>query len=218
MSLKLIGNGLSPFVRKVRVVLAEKGLSYEHDPMVPFGVSAEYKRMHPLGKIPTLVDGDRVVPDSSAICLYLERTHPQPALYPSDPYELARAVWYEEFSDGGLINGTIPFFQERVLGPLFFKRPGDEAKVKQAAEQTLPPLFDYLEASLGDADYLVADRFSIADVALGALFVNYRHGRGEIDASRWPKLAAWVERVHGRPSFKALIEEDARILKGAGQA
>ena len=46
MTLKLIGNGLSPFVRKTRIALAEKGLAYEHDPMVPVGVSAEYKKKH----------------------------------------------------------------------------------------------------------------------------------------------------------------------------
>src|SRR4030095_12837187 len=54
MALKLIGNGLSPFVRKARIALAEKGLTYEHDPMVPFGVSAEYKRTHPLRETPLL--------------------------------------------------------------------------------------------------------------------------------------------------------------------
>ena len=54
MSLKLIGASISPFVRKVRVVLAEKGLSYEHDPMVPLGVSDDYRRLHPMGKIPVL--------------------------------------------------------------------------------------------------------------------------------------------------------------------
>jgi len=89
MSLKLIGAHVSPFVRKVRVFLAEKSLPYEHDPMVPFGVSDEYKRMHPQGKVPVLTDGDKVIPDSSAICVYLEKTQADPSLYPSDAYDLA---------------------------------------------------------------------------------------------------------------------------------
>lgn len=214
MSLKVIGAGLSPYVRKVRVALAEKGVSYEHDPMVPFGVPDAYKRMHPLGKIPTLVDGERVVPDSSAILVYLEGIHPEPALYPSDPYARARAVWLEEFADGGLVNGTVPFFQERFLNPVFFKKEGDEARVEHAATKVLPPLFDYLERELGDDGWLVADRFSVADVAVGTQFVNYFHGRGEIDAGRWPRLAAYVRRVHERPSFAALIEEDRKTAGG----
>lgn len=208
MSLKLIGANISPFVRKVRVVLAEKGLSYDHDPMIPVGVSDEYRRLHPLGKIPTLTDGDKVIPDSSAICVYLERLQPDPALYPSDGYELSRAVWFEEFADAGLINGTIVLFQERLLGPVFFKRDGDEAKVKEALETTIPPLFDYLERELGDSDWLVGNRYGIADLAVGTQFVNFAHGKGEVDAARWPKLAAYVERLHTRPSFKAIIEEE----------
>jgi len=213
MSLKLIGAPISPFVRKVRVLLAEKGLSYEHDPMVPFGVSDEYKRMHPLGKIPVLTDGDKVIPDSTAICVYLEKTHAEPALYPSDAYELARAIWYEEFADSGFIVGTIVPFQERVLGPLFLKREGDEAKVETALKETIPPYFDYLERELGEDDWLVGSRFSIADIATGTQFVNFAHGRGEVDAERWPRLAAYVERVLTRPSFKAIIEEEQALLK-----
>ena len=213
MSLKLIGTHLSPFVRKVRVLLAEKGLTYEHDPMMPFGVSDEYKRMHPLGKVPVLTDGDKVIPDSSAICVYLEKTHADPALYPSDAYELARALWFEEFADAGLINGTIVLFQERVLGPVIFKREGDQAKLETALNETIPPLFDYLERELGDDDWLVGKRFSIADIATGIQFVSFAHGKGEVDAERWPRLAAYVERVVTRPSFKAIIEEEQAILK-----
>ena len=55
MALKVTGVGLSPFVRKVRVVLEEKGLDYEHDPMLPMGVSDQYKQKHPMGKIPILL-------------------------------------------------------------------------------------------------------------------------------------------------------------------
>ncbi|MEN8160221.1 MAG: glutathione S-transferase family protein [Myxococcota bacterium] len=213
MTLKLIGAALSPFVRKVRVALAEKGLAYEHDPMMPFGVSDEYKRKHPLGKIPCLEVDGRPLPDSSAILAYLEKREPGPALYPSDPYEHGRAVWFEEFADTGLLNGTIVFFQQRLLSPVFFKREPDEAAIQKAATETLPPLFDYLERELGDADYLVGNRFGVADIAVGSQFVNYRHGEGEVDAGRWPRLAAYVERVLARPSFKGLIEEEQNGIK-----
>lgn len=217
MTLELIGIGLSPYVRKARVVLAEKGLAYEHDPMLPVGVSEEYKRMHPLGKIPTLRDGDRVVPDSSAILLYLEGIQPEPALYPQEPYERARAVWLEELADDGLVKGTAAFFQERVVNPRFFQREPDEARVETARTETLPPLFDYLERELGDEAWYVGGRFSVADVAIGCQFVNYFLGRGELDAERWPALAAWVERVHARPSFKALIEEERAALGASSE-
>jgi glutathione S-transferase len=216
MTLKLIGAGLSPFVRKVRIALAEKGLAYEHDPMVPFGVSAEYKRKHPLGKIPLLEVDGRPLPDSSAILAYLEKLQPQPALYPADAFDHARAIWLEELADSGLLAGVVPFFQQRVLQPLFFKKPGDETLVAKAATETLPPVFDYLERELGTNDTLVGNRFTVADLAVGSILVNYRHGKGEIDAARWPQLAAYLERIHARPSFKGLIEEDRRALQSLG--
>jgi len=215
-SLKLIGAGLSPFVRKVRIVLAEKGLAYEHEQLAPFGLSPEYKRKHPLARVPLLETDGRPIPDSSAICAYLEKLQPQPALYPSDPYDYARAVWFEEFADGGLIGGAAPVFQNRVLLPLLLKRPADESLAKKATEETLPPLFDYLERELGDNEYLVGNRFTIADVAVGSILTQFQYGKGEIDAKRWPKLAAYLERVQGRPSFKPLIEQDRAVLKSIG--
>lgn len=208
MTLKLIGIGLSPYVRKVRVVLAEKGLAYDHEPMMPMGVPDEYKKKHPQGRIPVLEDDGKIIPDSSAASLYLEKTHPTPALYPTDAYELARAVWYEEFADDGLVKGTAPVFQENFLAKAFFKREPDAARVEEAMSVTLPPFFDYLEDAIGDQEYLVGGRFSIADIGICSQFVSFKHGQGEIDATRWPKLAAYVEAIHARPSFKSLIEEE----------
>src|SRR5258708_28903697 len=88
----LYGTFGSPFVRKVVVALGEKGIAFDHDPVLPFGPTPEYRKISPLGKIPAFRDGDRTLADSSVIIAYLERTHPEPALYPSDPYEFARAV------------------------------------------------------------------------------------------------------------------------------
>ncbi|MCB9723123.1 MAG: glutathione S-transferase family protein [Spirochaetaceae bacterium] len=216
MSLKLTGAGLSPYVRKVRTILAEKGLAYEHEPMMPFGVSDDYKRKHPLGKIPLLEDGDRVIPDSSAAAVYLERIQPSPALFPEDPYLHARAVWLEEFGDSAVTSIGGAYFQENVLARAFFKREPDAARLEKVTTEEIPRAFDYLEQTLEDADYLVGGRFTIADIACVSPLANFAYGGGAIDAKRWPRLVAYVERVQGRPSMKALIEEDRRALSAMG--
>jgi len=147
----------SPFVRKAIVALTEKGIAYDHDPVVPFAPTAEYLKISPLGKIPAFRDGDRTLADSSVIIAYLERTHPEPSLYPNDPYEYARALWFEEFGDGGLtpVLGAKIFFP-RVIAPRFFNQPPDEVAIKKVIDEEVPPLFDYLEKEIGDKQFLIA--------------------------------------------------------------
>jgi len=86
----LYGTLGSPFVRKAIVALTEKGIKYDHDPVIPFPANPEYRKIHPLGRIPAYRDGDRVLPDSSVILAYLERTHPEPPLLPQDPLRRAK--------------------------------------------------------------------------------------------------------------------------------
>src|SRR5262249_23996214 len=94
-SLLVLGASVSPFVRKVRSFINEKGLAYEHDPVNPFSPPDGWREVSPLGRIPALRDGERTLADSSVVCAYLERRFPAPALYPSDPFEYARALWFE---------------------------------------------------------------------------------------------------------------------------
>lgn len=209
----LYGANGSPFVRKARAFLAEKGIKYDHDPVLPFGPNPEYRKISPLGKIPAFRDGDRTMADSSVICAYLERTHPEPPLYPSDPYDYARALWFEEYGDGGLapIVGPKIFFQ-RIVGPLFFKQKPDEAVVTKAVQEELPPMFDYLESQI-TGEFLVGGRLTIADLGIATQFVNLRLAGVTLDAKRWPKLVAYIDRMHSRPSFKALITQEEATLK-----
>ncbi len=204
----LHGVNASPFVRKVRVALAEKGIDYELNPVMPMGVSDEYKQKSPLGKIPCWEDGDYLLPDSSCIIAYLDKTHPNPSLYPSDAASFGRAVWYEEYADTKLIEVCTPVFVERVVKAKILKQPVDEERIASVRENDQPPVFDYLEGQLADREYLAGGRFSIADIATASPFVNLMHGGATVDASRWPKLVAYLERIHSRPSFKALIEEE----------
>ena len=201
----LHGVALSPFVRKVRVALAEKGVDCESVPQLPFGQSDEYRQKSPLGKVPCWEDGDFILPDSSCIIAYLERAHPQPALYPSDPKEYGRALWYEEYADSKLMDTLSPVFFQRFVQKTFFKQEPDEAAVAQALVDA-EPYFDYLDGEIGDRAAMAGDRFSIADIALGSVFVNFAHGGERVDAGRWPRLAAYLEGIHSRPSFKGIIE------------
>jgi glutathione S-transferase len=212
----LYGVNASPFVRKVRVVLAEKGIAYDHDPIIPMNVSAEYRKISPLGKIPAWRDEAGTLSDSSIICAYLERVKPEPALYPSVPYEYARALWFEEYGDTALVQVVGPkIFFEKIVAPAFMGRATDQAVVDKAIKEELPPLFDYLEGELGGGEWIVGKRFSIGDIGIATQFVNLRHAGVSVDAARWPKLAAYVGRVHARPSFKALIEEEAAAFRPA---
>jgi glutathione S-transferase len=208
MAFKILGAALSPFVRKTRVFFAEKGIPYDHDPVIPFAPPADWKTKSPLGRIPCLEHDGRFLPDSSVICQYVEKLHPTPPLYPSDPWEFGRALWFEEYVDGGFVaNAMAPVFFERIVKKLLRQEP-DPARIQAALDKALPEACDYLQKEIGDNEYIVGNRFTIADITVAGAFVNLAHAGVPIDAARWPKLAAYVERIHARPSFKPLIEEE----------
>ena len=212
MAFKILGAALSPFVRKTRVYFAEKGIPYDLDPIIPFAPPADWKTKSPLGRIPCLEHDGRFLPDSSVICQYVEKLHPTPPLYPSDPWEFGRVLWFEEYIDGGFVaNAMAPVFFERIVKKLLRQEP-DPARIQAALDKALPEACDYLTKEVGDNEYVVGNRFTIADITVAGAFVNLAHAGVPIDAARWPKHAAYVERIHARPSFKPLIEEERQAL------
>lgn len=213
MALTVIGDGLSPYVRKVLVVLAEKRVDHEREPLVPIRVPPEYLRLHPLGKIPTLREGERALPDSSAICAYLERVHPEPPLYPKAAWDYGRTIWLEELADDGLAHALGIRFFEHVVKPRFLGGAPDEAAVERAERERAAPLLDYVERQLPEsADFLVGGSLTLADVAMGSVLLNWQHGGGRLDPERWPRLERYRAGLHERPSFRARIEEDRKAL------
>jgi glutathione S-transferase len=197
----------SPFVKKVCAFLAEKGVAYELRSLAPFPKTPELLAMNPLGKIPIYQDGDLMLPDSSAICAYVERVHPKPALYPADPKAYARALFVEEFADTKLVEVLGAVFFQRVIRPAFFKQEPDEAAIAKALAEAIPPALDWIESQV--ASGVLGGALSIADIAVAAQLANFRLAGEKIDGARWPKLAAWAERTLARPSFAKLLEGGA---------
>jgi glutathione S-transferase len=92
-------------------------------------------------------------------------------------------------------------------------RPADEVAIKKTIDEEVPPLFDYLEQEIADKQFLVGSRFTIADIGVATHFVNFKFAGCSLDAKRWPQLAAYVEGIHNRPSFKAAIEKELAVFK-----
>lgn len=208
----VIGNYLSPYVRKVLVCLEIKGLDYHIDPVTPFLGSDAFSRLSPLRRIPVLLDGDLVLNDSTVICQYLEDKHPTPTLYPADIAARAKARWLEEYADTHLADVLVwrLFYQLAVLRHVFHE-PTDERVVQRAKEVEIPAALDYLETVL-PADGFVFGDLSIADISLACYFRTASFVRYVIDPARWPHTAAFIQRVQALPAFQTLARfEDAML-------
>ncbi|MEQ8859030.1 MAG: glutathione S-transferase family protein [Pseudomonadales bacterium] len=204
----LYGVPLSPFVRKAMLALEYKGLDYDSIPTFPGDSSPEFRAMSPLGKIPALDHDGFTVPDTSVICRYLERIAPEPALYPGDPQQEARACWIEEYADSRLIEQCAGLFQERMLKPKLMKQPTDEARVASILDQALPECLRYLESLVPESGYLVGDQLSIADLAVVTCFIQARYGDFEVDGATYPRLRSYLDRAFAAPLVVKRMESE----------
>ncbi|MEQ8745400.1 glutathione S-transferase family protein [Pyruvatibacter sp.] len=222
MALIVYGAGPSPFVRKVRVFLAEKGADYQHKNVNIFPMPDWFKDMSPLKRIPVLQDTDRAEPntiaDSSAICAYAEHAFPEPSLYPADAWEHGRACWLEEYADTEMANAIgMGVFRPVALAALMGKEQ-DKAKAAETMNERMPAMFDYLTTQIGDNEYFAGGAFSIADIAVATQFVNLKYAGFTPDDAKWPALATYVDRIHARASFKVLIDADAPLFAATAVA
>ncbi len=80
--LTIHGVPISVHTRKVILAAIEKGISYHNEPVIPFHPPAGWDELSPTGKIPVVTEDDLTLRDSSVICAYLEKTEPNPPLYP----------------------------------------------------------------------------------------------------------------------------------------
>ena len=210
--LTIIGNYLSPYVRKVLVCLELKGIPYRIDPIAPFVGNEAFSRLSPLRRIPVLIDGDLVLNDSTVICEYLQDRFPDVSLYPVDPVRRAKARWLEEYADSYLGDVIVwrMFFQKGVRRFLF-NEGTDEDVVRRAREEELPLGLDYLEAQLPEEGWLFGE-LSIADISIASFFRNAVFVRYQVDAAHWPRMAAFLDRAWALPAFRTLsVYEDSML-------
>jgi glutathione S-transferase len=200
--MKIIGSYVSPYVRKVMACMALKGIeTYEIDPITPFFGDDEFARLSPLRRIPVLIHNDLVLTDSSVICAWLDEAYGGHPLLPTDPADRARARWLEEYADTRLGDVFIwGLFYQKKVRPLVWGEATDEARVAKTLAEDAPAVLDYLEGEVPEAGFLFG-RIGLADIAIASFFRNAFYAGFAIDAARWPKAAAFVDRALAHDCF-----------------
>jgi glutathione S-transferase len=167
----------------VRWYLEELALPYEFillDMSAGEHRQADFLKLNPFGKVPTIVDGDFALSESGAILLYLDRKYGK-----TDLSIEQQAI---------LIQWTL--FANATLGPGIF---GEETR-----ERELPKLMTPLNELFSNQPYLLGDEFSVADVAVGAI-LNYIPVLLKLDLSAYPAVVSYMQKLAERPAFGKAI-------------
>jgi glutathione S-transferase len=194
--IKLYEHPLSPYAQKVKIALYEKGIAFEAAiPNFLGGSDEEFTRTNPRLEVPSLVDGDTTVFDSTIILEYLEDKWPQPPLLPAPPAERARVRMLEELCDTYYEAVNWGIAEIRVFG----RAQGGlaERMLARAGEQT-EKMQRRLERELGGREFFNGPRFGWGDLSV------YPYVAGSA-ANGFPpaggsRLAAWLERASQRES------------------
>ncbi|KLV10711.1 MULTISPECIES: glutathione S-transferase family protein [Photobacterium] len=208
----LHGSSISPFVRKIMLALAYKGISYELQPLNPYVEKELAQKRHPLGKVPVLEhDGHNII-DSTVIAHYLDDLYPVPPLYPGTASSRAKIRWLEEYADTRLTSliGGVLFYQKILRGKMLNKEVDDDA-VEQCLEHHLPLALAYLEEQLPEEGF-VGEHLSMAEISLWSIL---RSGwMAGLRLSNYPKIQAYMSAIEQEPWIANLISEEDHELSG----
>ena len=200
--MKLLGSLTSPYVRKVRIVMAEKKLDYELLLNDVWGADSQAVQKHnPLGKIPCLIMDDYgTLFDSRVIVEYLDTLSPVGRLLPQSGRDRASTKAWEAVADG-LMDAA-----QAVRIELHRRAPEQQSMEWVARQQAkITAALDYMENELSaDSPYCMGINFNLSDVAVGCAlgFLDFRYPE-IVWRDDYPKLAALEERLASRPSFMA---------------
>ncbi|WKA26527.1 glutathione S-transferase N-terminal domain-containing protein [Bradyrhizobium roseum] len=198
---RLISATPSPYARKVRIQLAEKGIPFELITEVPWNSDTQTPRHNPLEKLPVLIceDGTSVF-ESRYINEWIEMKHPAPALVPGDVDGILAVKRFEIIVDG-MCDAMVLMFFEKAREP--GKRSAEwTARQKRKLDGGLREL----SRVISDNEFAHGGVFSMADIASGTVlkYIDVRWPENPWRAE-YPNLAAYSDRLERRPSFASTV-------------
>jgi glutathione S-transferase len=200
--MKLLGSTASPFVRKVRIVLAEKKLECDLILEDVWSPDTTIQASNPLGKVPCLImDDNSCMFDSHVIVEYLDTLTPVSKLIPSQGRERAAVKCWEALADGVL--------DAAILVRLELTKRSPELQSQEWMDRQMLKVHAGLKAmsvGLGESTFCNGTQYSLADVCVGCAlgWISFRFP--ELDwRTDYPNLVKLAEKLSERPSFKETV-------------
>lgn len=191
--MRLIFTSTSPYARKVRIALSEKGLPFDAVQLAPSDPTVT--STNPLGKVPVLMrDDGSALYDSPVMVQYLEVIAPRPALYPADPLARIEVLRWEALGDG-ICDATVA----RMIENRRTSEKHDPGTVAHQ-EAKIARGLAAMERDLGDRPFAVGESFTLADIVV-AMVVGYVDLRADALLEPHPALRARYGRLCERPSI-----------------
>ena len=202
--MKLIGSLASPYVRKVRVVLAEKKLDYQFELENVWAPDTTIDKLNPLGKVPSLVMEDgNVMIDSRVMVEYLDTLTPVCKLLPPNGRDRADIKCWEALADG-MLDAAIIVRLERTQRPPELQSEEWIARQMRKVQLGLASLSE----KLGESAYCAGIHYSLADVAVGCTLGWLSFRFPEITwRDDHPNLARLFDKLSERQSFKDTVPQ-----------
>jgi glutathione S-transferase len=212
--LRLLHFPLGPFSRKVRIVLREKELDAELEALEPWRQAEALAELNPAAEVPVLIDGQRVICDSWAICEYLEETRPERRLLALDPVERAEVRRLVAWFDVKFMREvTDLIWREKVLKFAVNRDTPNSAAVRVGVAN-LHAHLNYIAYLFEQRNWLAGDHISLADAAAGAQ-LSVLDYLGDVPWDAHPGAKLYYARLKSRPSFRPLLADRAPYLKPA---
>ena len=198
---------LSPFSRKVRIALFEKGLDVELVVEKYWDRRQEFIAMNPAGQVPVLseVDGT-VLTDSQAIVEYLEDCHPEPNLLGREPLDRAECRRLVAWFDGKFHQEVTDFLLREKLLKRFMGMGEPRSDLIRAGRENISYHMDYITYLVERRNYIASEVFSLADIAAAA-HLSCLDYLGDVPWDRYLGAKEWYARVKSRPSFRAILAD-----------
>ena len=202
--MKLIGSLTSPYVRKIRIVLAEKKIDCEFVVDSPWVQGNQVAEHNPLGKVPVLIlDDGSTLYDSRVIAEYLDVVAPNNRLIPASGRERISVKRWEALADGLLDAAVAAFLEGRR--PDGERSPSWLDRQRGKVAQALKAMSD----DLGEQPWCHGGSLTLADIAVGCALAYVSFRLGDIPWQRqYPSLAALYEKLMQRPSFVGSVPTD----------
>jgi glutathione S-transferase len=203
--MKLYDGGRAPNPRRVKVFLAEKGISVPVE-QVDLGKlahkSPEYAAINPLQRVPALeLDDGTVISESIAICRYFERLHPEPPLFGTDARDMAVIEMWERRLEFHLLGPISHIFRNSHPAMKEMEVP----QVSAWADANKPRVMDFLtllDRELANRRHVAGDRYSVADIT-GMIAVDFMKPAKLSLPETLSNVKRWYDEVSARPSAKA---------------